>query len=42
MPEPIFMELGMYIMASELISTVYFINPYHQSLSLTLSVLVNA
>jgi hypothetical protein len=31
MPEPIFMKLGMYIMAPEPISTVYFINPSHQS-----------
>jgi hypothetical protein len=27
MPEPIFMKLGMYIMAPEPISTAYFINP---------------
>jgi hypothetical protein len=27
MPEPIFIKLGMYIMASEPISTAYFINP---------------
>jgi hypothetical protein len=26
MPEPIFIKLGMYIMASKPISTVYFIN----------------
>jgi hypothetical protein len=34
MPEPIFMKLGMYIMAPEPISTVYFINPSHQSVCL--------
>jgi hypothetical protein len=28
------MKLGMYIMASESISTAYFINPCHQPLSL--------
>jgi hypothetical protein len=28
MPEPIFMKLGMYIMAPEPISTSYFINPF--------------
>jgi hypothetical protein len=33
MPEPIFMKLGMYIMALEPISTTYFINPSHQSVS---------
>jgi hypothetical protein len=32
MPEQIFTELGMYIMASEPISTAYFINPCHQSM----------
>jgi hypothetical protein len=32
--EPIFMKLGMYIMAPELISTTYFINPSHQSVCL--------
>jgi hypothetical protein len=31
MPEAIFMKPGMYIMASEPISTAYFINPSHQS-----------
>jgi hypothetical protein len=31
MPEPIFMNLGMYIMAPEPILTAYFINPFHQS-----------
>jgi hypothetical protein len=30
MDEPIFMKLGMYIMAPEPISTEYFINPSHQ------------
>jgi hypothetical protein len=29
MPEPIFMKLGMYIMALEPISKTYFINPFH-------------
>jgi hypothetical protein len=32
MAEPIFTKLGMYIMAPELISTAYFINPFHQTL----------
>jgi hypothetical protein len=36
MPEPIFMKLGMCIMAPEPISTVYFINPFHQSVCLYL------
>jgi hypothetical protein len=31
MPEPIFMKLGMYIMAPEPILTAYIINPSHQS-----------
>jgi hypothetical protein len=31
MTEPIFMKLGMYIMAPEPISVAYFINPSHQS-----------
>jgi hypothetical protein len=31
MPEPIFMKLGTYIMAPELISRAYFINASHQS-----------
>jgi hypothetical protein len=31
MPEPIFMKLGMYILALEPISAAYFINPFHQS-----------
>jgi hypothetical protein len=30
MPEPIFMKLGVYIMAPEPISMAYFINPSHQ------------
>jgi hypothetical protein len=34
MPEPIFMKLGMYIMASEPISTECFINPSHHSVCL--------
>jgi hypothetical protein len=34
MAEPIFMKLGMYNMASELISTAYFINPFHHSVCL--------
>jgi hypothetical protein len=34
MPEPIYMKLGMYIMAPEPISVVYFINPSHQSVCL--------
>jgi hypothetical protein len=34
MPEPIIMKLGMYIMASEHISTGYFINSSHQSVCL--------
>jgi hypothetical protein len=39
MPEPIFMKLGMYIMAPEAISTGYFINSSHQSVSVCLFVL---
>jgi hypothetical protein len=31
MPEPIFIKLGMYIMASEPISTAYLTNPSHRS-----------
>jgi hypothetical protein len=34
MPEPIYLELGMYIMAPEPISAAYFINPSHQSVCL--------
>jgi hypothetical protein len=33
MLEPVFMKLAMYIMAPEHISTAYFINPSHDSLS---------
>jgi hypothetical protein len=38
MPEPIFMKLGMNVMAPEPISTAYFISPYHQSVCLYLYV----
>jgi hypothetical protein len=34
MAEPIFMKLGMYIMAPEPILKAYFINPSHQSVCL--------
>jgi hypothetical protein len=34
MPEHMFMKLGMYIVAPELISAAYFINPSHQSVCL--------
>jgi hypothetical protein len=34
---PVFMKLCMYIMASEPISTSYFINPSHQSVCLCIS-----
>jgi hypothetical protein len=34
MPEPIFMKLGVYIMASEPISAAYFINSFRQSVYL--------
>jgi hypothetical protein len=34
MPEPIFIKLGLYIMAPEPMSTAYFINPSHQSVCL--------
>jgi hypothetical protein len=34
MPEPIFLKLGMYIIAPESISTAYFINPSHQTVCL--------
>jgi hypothetical protein len=34
MHQPIFMKLGMCIMAPELTSTAYFINPSHQSVCL--------
>jgi hypothetical protein len=36
MPELIFMKLRIYIMAPEPICTTYFINPYHQFVSLYL------
>jgi hypothetical protein len=35
-PEQIFMKLGMYIVAPEPISTAYFLNPSHQSVSVSL------
>jgi hypothetical protein len=34
MPEPIFMKIGMYIVTPDIISTEYFINPSHQSVSI--------
>jgi hypothetical protein len=34
MPEPILMKLGRYIMGTRYISTVYFINPSHESVCL--------
>jgi hypothetical protein len=34
MAKPIFIKLGMYIMAPETISTAYFLNPIHQSVCL--------
>jgi hypothetical protein len=34
MPEPIFMELGLYIMTPQSISAAYAMNPPHQSVSL--------
>jgi hypothetical protein len=34
MPDPIFMKLGMYVMAPEPISREHFINPSHQSVCL--------
>jgi hypothetical protein len=37
MPEPVFMKLGMSVMAPELISTAYFINPFHQPVSVCVS-----
>jgi hypothetical protein len=33
-PEPVFMKLGIYVMAPEPIWTAYFINPSHQSVRL--------
>jgi hypothetical protein len=32
-PEPVFMKLGLYVMAPELMSAAYFVNPSHQSVS---------
>jgi hypothetical protein len=37
MPEPIFMKLGMYIMAPEPISKAPFMNPSHQPVSICAS-----
>jgi hypothetical protein len=37
MPEPIFMKLGMHIMATAPISREYFMNPNHQSVCLYVS-----
>jgi hypothetical protein len=34
MPQPIFVKLGMYVMAHEHSSIVYFMNPSHQSVCL--------
>jgi hypothetical protein len=34
MPEPIFVKLGMYVMAPEPIPTTYYINPSHHSVCL--------
>jgi hypothetical protein len=39
---PVFMKLGMYIMAPEPISLVYFINPSHESLFLYVYTLIVA
>jgi hypothetical protein len=39
MPEPVFMKLGMYVMTPEPNSTAYFINPSHQSVSVSVSFL---
>jgi hypothetical protein len=39
MSEPLFMKHGVYIMATETISTAYFINPSHQSVSVFVSIL---
>jgi hypothetical protein len=38
MPEKIFMNLGMYVMARESISTAYFINPSHQCVCVSLRI----
>jgi hypothetical protein len=35
--EPVFMKLGLYVMATEPVSTSYFINPSNQSLSIYVS-----
>jgi hypothetical protein len=40
MPEPIFMKLGMYVMAPMSISMAYFINPSHQSVSMSVSPII--
>jgi hypothetical protein len=37
MPEPFFIKLGMHIMPPEPISTVYFINPSHLSVYVSVS-----
>jgi hypothetical protein len=34
MPEPIFTKLGMHVMATESVSTAFFINPSHQTVCL--------
>jgi hypothetical protein len=34
MAEPVFMKRGMYVMTPEPISTLYFVNPSHQSVCL--------
>jgi hypothetical protein len=39
MPEPIFMKLSICNMASEFISTAYFVNPSHLSVSVCVSLL---
>jgi hypothetical protein len=40
MAEPVFLKLGMYIMAPEPISAAYFLNPSHQSVLLYASLLL--
>jgi hypothetical protein len=42
MPEPIFINLGIYIMTPEPVQTAYFINPSHQCVCILLSLLGNA
>jgi hypothetical protein len=42
MPEPMFIKLGMCIMAPEPISMAYFINPSHQSVCLHMYPLISA